>query len=50
MNELEVTEEQVRKERLKAVDQRAHWGYLVAVLGGSIALMLALIALLDAVP
>jgi hypothetical protein len=47
MNELEVTEDQVREERLEAVDQRFHWVYLAVVLGGSIALMLALIALLD---
>jgi hypothetical protein len=50
MKELDVTEEQVRRERLEAVDQRGHWVYLATVLGGSIALMLALIALLDAAP
>jgi hypothetical protein len=48
MKEIEITEEQVREERLRAVDRRSHWLYLAVVLGGSIALMLALIALLDA--
>ena len=48
MNELEVSEDQVRDERLRSVDQRAHWLYLATVLGGSVVLMLALIAVLDA--
>ena len=48
MNEPEITEEQVREERLGSVDQRAHWLYLAVVLGGSVLLMLGLMALLDA--
>ena len=47
MNELELTEEQVREERLGSVDVRAHWLYLAAVLGGSLLLMVVLMALLD---
>ena len=47
MNELEITEEQVREERLGTVDVRAHWLYLAAVLGGSLLLMVLLMALLD---
>jgi hypothetical protein len=48
MSEHEITAEGVREQRLKEVDQRAHWLYLVSVLGGSVILMLLLIALLDA--
>ena len=48
MNELEITEEVVREERLANVDQRAHWVYLGGVLVGGVVLMLILIALLDA--
>jgi hypothetical protein len=33
---------------LRLVDRRAHWAYLLVVLGGSTLLMLGLIALLDA--
>ena len=47
MNELELTEEQVREERLGSVDARAHWLYLAGVLGGSLLLMVVLMALLD---
>jgi hypothetical protein len=48
MNELDVTEEQVREERLGDIDRGAHWAYLVAVLVGSTILMLILMAILDA--
>jgi hypothetical protein len=48
MSDLELTEEQAREERLRLVDRRAHWAYLLAVLGGATALMIVLIALLDA--
>jgi hypothetical protein len=48
MSEREVTEQQVRQERLGQVDQGAHWLYLATVLAGSIILMLVFIALLDA--
>jgi hypothetical protein len=47
MTELELTEEQVREERLGSVDVRAHWLYLAVVLGGSLLLMVVLMALLD---
>jgi hypothetical protein len=48
MNELEITEDQVREEHLAAVDQRRQWAYLLGVLASGLALMLALIAVLDA--
>jgi hypothetical protein len=46
MNESQIDKEQVRREHLASVDQRKHWVYLVAVLGGGCALMLVLIAAL----
>ena len=48
MNELGVNEDQVREERLRSVHHRAHWFFLAAVLGGSVVLMLGLIAVPDA--
>jgi hypothetical protein len=47
-SELEIDEEHVRQERRGGVRAGAHWLYLVVVLGGSVLLMLAFIALLDA--
>ena len=46
MSEKSITEEQVRDEHLHAVSVPAHWAYLVGVIGGSLVLMLALIAFL----
>ena len=46
MSEKDLTAEEIRAEHLEEVDQRAHWLFLVAVLGGGILLMLGLIALL----
>ena len=48
MTDLELSEEQVREERLRSVDRRAHWAFLLVVLVGSTLLMLGLMALLDA--
>jgi hypothetical protein len=48
VNELEITEDQVREEHLAAVDQPRQWAYLLGVLGVGLVLMIALIALLDA--
>jgi hypothetical protein len=48
VSDLDVSEEEVRAERVRLVDRRAHWAYLFMVLGGSMLLMLGLIALLDA--
>ena len=47
MSEIDVTEERVRQERLRGVDVRSHWLYLIVVLAGSVLLMIGLIALLD---
>ncbi len=46
MNETNVTEEQVYKEHLKAVNAPAHWVYLFSVLVVSFLLMVGLIAVL----
>ena len=48
MNELEVSEDQVRKEHLASVNAPAHWAYLLGILGVGLALMLIFIAVLDA--
>ena len=48
MSERDITEDQVREEHLAAIDQRAHWLYLVGVLGGGTVVMLLLIAVLGA--
>lgn len=48
MSELDLTEDDVREEHLRAVNQPAQWAYLAGVLGGGTLLMLLLIALLDA--
>lgn len=39
-------EEHVRQERLQAVDVAVHWAYLFGVMGGSLLLMILLVALL----
>jgi hypothetical protein len=46
MNEAQTDKEQVRREHLAAIDVRAHWAFLIAVLGGGFALMLLLMAAL----
>jgi hypothetical protein len=43
MSERTITEEQVRNEHLREVNVRAHWAYIVVVLGGGLVLMLALL-------
>jgi hypothetical protein len=48
MTDLDLSEEEAREERLRLVDRRAHWTYLIVVLLGSTLLMLGFIALLDA--
>jgi hypothetical protein len=48
MSELDLTEDDVREEHLRAVNQAAQWAYLLAVLGGGTLLMVLLIALLGA--
>jgi hypothetical protein len=45
-NEAEMTEEQVRKEHLESVNERAHWAYLFGVLIGGFLLMVLLIAII----
>jgi hypothetical protein len=46
MKEEKVTEEQVRTEHLREVNQTAHWIYMLGVIAISFVLMLGLIALL----
>jgi hypothetical protein len=48
MSELDVTEDDVREEHLRAVHRPAQWTYLFGVMAAGTLLMLALIALLDA--
>jgi hypothetical protein len=43
MSERTITEDQVRREHLREVNVRAHWMYIVVVLGGGFVLMLALL-------
>ena len=45
-NEAEMTEDQVRKEHMDAVNVPAHWAYLFGVIGGSLVVMVAFIAVL----
>jgi hypothetical protein len=47
-NEAEMTEEEVYKEHLAAVNVAAHWAYLLSVLVGGFLLMVALIAVIGA--
>lgn len=48
MSDLDLTEDDVREEHLRAVNQRAQWAYLLGVLGAGTLVMGAFIALLDA--
>jgi hypothetical protein len=48
MSEQDLDAEDVRREHMDEVNTRAHLAYLVGVLGGATLLMLALLALLDA--
>jgi hypothetical protein len=48
MSERDVTREQVREEHLRDVDERIQWTYLLAVIGGATALMIAVLWLLEA--
>ena len=48
MADSDVTVDDIEREHLDEVDPRAHWMYIVAVLGGSTLLMLGLIAWLGA--
>ena len=47
-DERHITEDEVRKQHLMAVNQPAHWLYLFGVLLGAVALMVGFIALLGA--
>lgn len=44
MSEREIDQERVRQEHLEQVNPAAHWAYLLAVLGGGMVAMLAMIA------
>ena len=46
MSETTITEDKVRKEHLKEVNEAAHWAYLVGVITMAFVLMVGLIALL----
>ena len=48
MSERDLTVGDVEREHLQEVDPRAHWVYIVAVLGGGTLLMLIFIAILGA--
>ena len=50
MSEQTVDRDRVRDEHAASIDQRAHWLYLVAVLGGGFLLMLLMIAVLGGSP
>ena len=45
-NEATISQDDVRAEHLKTVKPGPHWAYLFGVLGGSLVLMVALIAIL----
>ena len=47
-DEQTISEEEVRKEHLKALNVPGHWAYLFGVMGGGLVVMLALMALLGA--
>ena len=47
MSERDITEDEVRKEHLHAVNVPAHWAYLAGVLVGGFLLMLGLIVLVS---
>ena len=44
MSERTIDREKIREEHLAEVNPPAHWAYLIAVVGGGLVLMLALIA------
>ena len=44
MSERTIDRDQVRQEHLAEVNPAAHWGYLLAVVGGGLVAMLLLIA------
>jgi hypothetical protein len=46
MKEATITEEQVRTEHMREVNQAAHWAYVLGVIATSFALMLGLMAVL----
>jgi hypothetical protein len=46
VSEKAITEEHVRDEHLRALNVPAHWAYLFGVIGGSLVVMLGLIAIL----
>ncbi len=48
MSERDLTDDDVREEHLRDVDQRRQWAYLVVVLVGGILAMIGLIAVLGA--
>jgi hypothetical protein len=50
MSEDKITENKVRTEHLREVNQPAHWAYLFGVLLGGLVLMVLLIALLGTTP
>ncbi len=45
-NEMEIRQDDVRREHMDEVHTLAHWAYLVVVLGGGLIVMVLLIALL----
>jgi hypothetical protein len=46
VKETTITQEQVRKEHMREVNQLAHWAYLLGVIAISFLLMLGLMAVL----
>ncbi len=50
MNDLTITPDEVRSEKLASVSQRAHWLYMAGVIGLGFLAMLLLIAWLGAQP
>ena len=47
-DERTISEDEVRKEHLEAVNVPAHWAYLLGVIGGGLVLMVLLLLLLGA--
>ena len=45
--EVRLREDDIREEHLRAVNVRAHWAYLFAVLGGGFLLMVGLLLVLS---
>jgi hypothetical protein len=48
MSDENISEEKVRNQHLREINQTAHWAYLVAVLLGGLFLMVLFIAVLGA--